>query len=329
VSQSVSLSAAAVQTGVAASSTNSTSTDSEAPDGSAPSSVPTLDASSMPHYHNGTDHDNHDHHEHHEHGEKSEHPHHHPHINGAVADFDKHKNRTGERSHFIHPIEEKVDIIHVDKRLEIDGKPIQLGRGLEIPKTESNVPTFWHFGHGPVVEREADPKIPVGVEGHHGSNVSPAEKMGHHLHHVEREASPEPEPIWLGGGVGPVVTPETPVETHEPIFWEHGPVIHEEREARAIEDRHAGNHNDTELVENEHFNATGKGHPHHEHAGEHAGGHHKNGTEHHGMKPEYGHKPNGATTKQLPDTTKLPITLPTMTPDTYQGLQRRHSPLTH
>jgi hypothetical protein len=283
----------------------------------------------MPHYHNGTDHDNHDHHEHHEHGEKSEHPHHHPHINGAVADFDKHKNRTGERSHFIHPIEEKVDIMHVDKRLEIDGKPIQLGRGLEIPKTESNVPTFWHLGHGPVVEREADPKIPVGVEGHHGSNVSPAEKMGHHLHHVEREASPEPEPIWLGGGVGPVVTPETPVETHEPIFWEHGPVIHEEREARAIEDRHAGNHNDTELVENEHFNATGKGHPHHEHAGEHAGGHHKNGTEHHGMKPEYGHKPNGATTKQLPDTTKLPITLPTMTPDTYQGLQRRHSPLTH
>jgi hypothetical protein len=157
-------------------------------------------------------------------------------MNGTMADFDKHKNRTGERIPFDHPIEEKVDIVHVNKRLEIDGKHINLGPG-------------------------------------------------------------------------PVVTPETPVETNGPIFWGggHGPVV--EREAKAIEDRHAGQHNDTELVDNEAFNATGKGHPHHEHAGEHP-----NGTEHQEHKEEHGQKPNGTETEK-------PIASPTLMPETYQDFK--------
>lgn len=197
-------------------------------------------------------------------------------------DFDKHKNRTGERIHFEHPIEENIDVVHVNKRLEIDGKKINLGPG---PVVTSETMDIW--------------RDEVGV--------------------VEREASPEPEPVWYGGGHGPVVSPDTSLETGKPVSWGsgHGPVV--EREAKAIEDRHDGQHNDTELVDTAAFNATGKGHPHHEHTGEHAG-EHRNDTEHHGHPKGELHVQKsistGTPTEPISDPTQ-PATLPTTIP--YEG----------
>ena len=93
------------------------------------------------------------------------------------------------------------------------------------------------------------------------------------------------------------IGPETPESNPSPVVWRgHGPVVHE-REANAIENQRAELYNETELVEHEKFNHTGKAHPHHKHEHHHNGTHHmpKDGENH-----EHEPKHNGTANEQKP-----------------------------